>query len=61
MRKPISSAVLGGMLIVICDDGSVWELDPSNGWVAREPIPGTREAESTESSSRGGRATNDDL
>ena len=44
MRKPVSSAVLGGLLIVICDDGSVWELDPSNGWIEREPIPGTREA-----------------
>lgn len=44
MRTPVSAAVLGGMLIVICDDGSVWELDPSNGWVEREPIPGTRQA-----------------
>ena len=44
MRTPVSSAVVAGMLIVICDDGSVWELDPANGWIERAPIPGTREA-----------------
>ncbi len=44
MRTPVSAAVVGGMLIVICDDGSVWELDPSNEWTEREPIPGTRQA-----------------
>jgi hypothetical protein len=40
-RKPIAAAVVGTILIVVCDDGSVWELDPSGDWVERRPIPGT--------------------
>ena len=40
-RAPVSATVLGGLLIVVCDDGSVWELDPDGRWTARRPIPGT--------------------
>jgi hypothetical protein len=40
-RKPVAAAVLGTLLIVVCDDGSVWELDPNGQWIARSPIPGT--------------------
>ena len=40
-RKPIAATVVGTILIVVCDDGSVWELDPSGDWVERRPIPGT--------------------
>ncbi|HKO15831.1 MAG TPA: hypothetical protein VJU87_06310 [Gemmatimonadaceae bacterium] len=41
IRKPVTSASLGPMLLVICDDGSVWEFDPGGTWVERQPIPGT--------------------
>jgi hypothetical protein len=40
-RKPIAATVVGTILIIVCDDGSVWELDPSGHWVERRPIPGT--------------------
>ena len=40
-RTPVSATVLGGFLIVVCDDGSVWEMDPDGRWTARRPIPGT--------------------
>ena len=43
-RKPVSSAVLGSLLIVVCDDGSVWELEPNGGWIPRRPVPGTEAA-----------------
>jgi len=33
--------VLGTVLVVVCDDGSVWELDPGGPWMERRPIPGT--------------------
>jgi hypothetical protein len=42
VRKPISSTVLGAMLFVVCDDGSVWEMDPGGRWVERSPLPGTQ-------------------
>ncbi len=44
IRKPVSSSVLGGLLLVICDDGSLWEYDPDGQWREREPIPGTAES-----------------
>ncbi len=44
IRKPVSSSVLGGLLVVICDDGTLWEYDPDGRWMEREPIPGTAEA-----------------
>ena len=47
-RKPVSAAVLGTILIVVCDDGSVWELDPDSTWVERRPIPGTAAAHADE-------------
>jgi hypothetical protein len=45
-RTPVSATVLGGFLIVVCDDGSVWEMDPDGRWTARRPIPGTPADES---------------
>ena len=41
IRRPVTSAVLGSILLVVCDDGSVWELDPGDRWVERLPVPGT--------------------
>jgi hypothetical protein len=40
-RKPMAAAVVGNFLMVVCDDGSVYELDPNGAWVERNPIPGT--------------------
>lgn len=42
-RKPVSSSVVGGLLLVVCDDGTLWEYDPDGKWMQREPIPGTAE------------------
>lgn len=41
MRKPVAAAVLRTVLMVVCDDGSLWELDPDGRWIERRPIPGT--------------------
>lgn len=41
MRRPVSAAVLGTILFVVCDDGSVWEMDPDGPWVERRPVPGS--------------------
>lgn len=49
-RKPVSAAVLGSLLIVVCDDGSVWELEPNGGWIPRRPVPGTEAAEASRDS-----------
>lgn len=40
-RKPVAAAVLGTLLWVVCDDGSVYEMDPDGAWVERRPVPGT--------------------
>ena len=40
-RKPVACAVLRTLLVVVCDDGSVWELDPNGQWIERSAIPGT--------------------
>lgn len=40
-RKPVAAAVVGTLLMVVCDDGSVYEMDPDGAWVERRPIPGT--------------------
>jgi len=40
-RKPMAAAVVGSLLMVVCDDGSVFELDPNGAWVERAPVPGT--------------------
>jgi len=37
----MAAAVVGNFLMVVCDDGSVYELDPNGAWVERNPIPGT--------------------
>ena len=50
-RKPVACAVLKTLLVVVCDDGSVWELDPDGQWVGRNPIPGT-EADVAEQAKR---------
>lgn len=52
IRKPVSTAVLGGILVVICDDGSLWEYDPNGKWCEREPIPGTAAGVRVESGRR---------
>lgn len=52
IRKPVSTAVLGGILVVVCDDGSLWEYDPNGRWCEREPIPGTAAGVRTESGRR---------
>ena len=48
-RKPVASAVLGTLLVVVCDDGSVWEFDPNGQWIERSPIPGTEADEAAQS------------
>jgi hypothetical protein len=40
-RKPMAAAVVGSLLMVVCDDGAVYELDPNGTWVERAPVPGT--------------------
>lgn len=40
-RKPVAATVVGTLLVVVCDDGSVWELDPNGRWLERAPVPGT--------------------
>lgn len=52
IRKPVSTAVLGGILVVVCDDGSLWEYDPNGKWCEREPIPGTAAGVRVESGRR---------
>lgn len=47
-RKPVGLAVLGTLLIVVCDDGAVYELDPNGAWIERRPVPGTAAAHSDE-------------
>lgn len=47
-RKPMAAAVVGTLLIVVCDDGSVHELDPNGSWVERPPVPGTAAAHADE-------------
>ena len=40
-RKPVAAAVVGTLLMVVCDDGSVYEMDPNGTWIERRPVPGT--------------------
>jgi hypothetical protein len=47
-RKPVAAAVVGSLLMVVCDDGSVYELDPDGAWVERRPVPGTAAAHADE-------------
>ena len=47
-RKPIAATVVGTILIVVCDDGAVYELDPHGTWVERRPVPGTAAAHADE-------------
>lgn len=47
-RKPVAAAVIGNLLMVVCDDGSVHELDPKGAWIERSPIPGTVAAHADE-------------
>jgi hypothetical protein len=32
---------MSSVLMVVCDDGAVYELDPKGTWVERAPVPGT--------------------
>jgi hypothetical protein len=47
-RKPVGVTVVGSLLVVVCDDGAVYELDPNGAWVERQPIPGTPAAHADE-------------
>lgn len=47
-RKPMAAAVVGTLLIVVCDDGAVFELDPNGAWVERAAVPGTAAAHADE-------------
>jgi hypothetical protein len=47
-RKPVAAAVVGSLLLVVCDDGSVFELDPNGAWIERVPVPGTAAAHADE-------------
>jgi hypothetical protein len=47
-RKPLAAAVVGTLLMVVCDDGSVYEMDPNGAWVERRPVPGTPAAHADE-------------
>ena len=47
-RKPVGITVVGTLLVVVCDDGAVFELDPNGAWLERRPIPGTDAASADE-------------
>jgi hypothetical protein len=47
-RKPVAAAVVSSLLMVVCDDGAVYELDPNGAWVERRPVPGTPAAHADE-------------
>ena len=47
-RKPMAAAVVSSLLMVVCDDGAVYELDPNGSWTERRPIPGTAAAHADE-------------
>ena len=47
-RKPVAAAVVSSLLMVVCDDGAVYEMDPDGSWVERRPIPGTPAAHADE-------------
>lgn len=43
-RRPVSAVTKGDLIIVVCDDGSVWSLKDvtaSERWTERRPIPGS--------------------
>jgi hypothetical protein len=44
----MAAAVVANLMVVVCDDGSVYELDPNGTWVERNPIPGTVAAHADE-------------
>jgi len=44
----MAAAVVANLMVVVCDDGSVYELDPNGAWVERSPIPGTQAAHADE-------------
>ena len=47
-RKPMAATVVGSLLIVVCDDGAVFELDPNGAWLERASVPGTPAAHADE-------------
>ena len=47
-RKPMAAAVVGSLLLVVCDDGSVCELAPTGAGAPRAPVPGTPAAHADE-------------
>jgi len=44
----MAAAVVANLMVVVCDDGAVYELDPNGAWVERAPIPGTAAAHADE-------------
>lgn len=56
VRKPVSAVYTGSAVVVVCDDGSVWDAgdwtrihkhkDHQVDWVSATPIPGTDADES---------------
>ncbi len=44
IRRPVAVVTKGELIIVVCDDGSVWSLSDvtsSERWAERKPIPGS--------------------
>jgi hypothetical protein len=41
LRKPMSVIQEGDTLLVVCDDGAVWQRGPE-GWYESAPLPGSR-------------------
>ena len=41
-RRPVSVCAVDSRLVVVCDDGSVFESHPNTGvWAEWNPIPGS--------------------
>ncbi|MCG6989389.1 MAG: hypothetical protein LJF06_14595 [Gemmatimonadetes bacterium] len=44
MRKPVAAVAKGAILMVVCDDGTVWytrTLGRNEEWIEAQRIPGT--------------------
>lgn len=52
MRKPVAAAVKEAILMVVCDDGTVWytrTLGRNQEWIEAQRIPGTEPQEPRDS------------
>ena len=46
-KKPVGVAIHGSVIVVVCNDGSVWySAHPTHDWQAGRPVPGSAAAES---------------